>query len=531
MPDSPYTPGPFLHAERNSALRPNPRQDRHWPDSWVSYPSRNLRALSRLARSLRFQSTTQTPKSPLSWLTSSCNLGSIPMEIQANTRVALSPTRGEAMVAKGKSPPSPSSLSRPHLATLRSLPLLLLAAFLFSLHSSTALVSTDSPNLVNEAPHVSNPSTPLQGPLDFRLEERWRIDSEMPDGSLLFGAVSDVEWDSEGNIYFADYALETVHVFTPEGHHLRSLASKGEGPGEVLSVEDCFVTSQGVGIIEYNRQRITFLNYDGTVAGLWAPAGFGELRVRPLQAVQRDSLFIVACKMLEPLGDRAILHEFLGQFSSAGQLLFQYLEFPHELARDRPFTFDEELIDGQQYFVATAQGEVFASPSYLKYLLLHFDIDGRLTKTFGRTYEHVRRSAAQVQDIQSLLQAEHVNYRNAVCVASPYERDILRLNMKDNYLWIETSQGWFMSPAGTALTMDIFDMNGHYIRQARFFGELDPWEDVFALGDSCALVITQSMSSISASAAAKSATAGSGSPDDNNAPQMIICYDLVPRED
>lgn len=435
------------------------------------------------------------------------------------------------MVAKGNSLPSPSSFSCPHLATLRSLPVLLLAAFLFSLHSATPLVSTDSPNLGNEAPYVSNPSTPLQGPLDFRLEERWRIESEMPDGSLLFGAVSDVEWDSDGNIYLADYALETVHVFTPEGHYLRSLASKGEGPGEVLSVEDCFVTSQGIGIIEYNRQRITFLNYDGTPAGLWAPAGFGQLRVRPLQAVQRDSLFIVACKMLEPLGDRAILHEFLGQFSSAGQLLFKYLEFPHELARDRPFTFDEEMIDGQQYFVVTAKGEVFASPSHLAYLLLHFDIDGNLTKTFGRIYEHVRRSAVQVQDIQSLLQAEHVNYRNALCVASPYERDILKLNMKDNYLWIETSQGWFMNPAGTALTMDVFDMNGRYIRQARFFGELDPWQDVFALGDSCALVITQSMSSISASAAAKSATAGSGSQDDDNAPQVIICYDLVPLED
>jgi len=397
------------------------------------------------------------------------------------------------------------------------------------LATTTFAVPHELATNTDTASYIENPETPSQAPLAFELKERWRLESEAPDGELVFGAIGDVEWDTFGNIYLADYALNTIHVLAHDGRYLRSLAAHGEGPGEVLSVEDCFLTEEGsIGIIEYNRQRITFLTADGHPADTWTPAGFGQLHVRPLQAQQHGSSFVVACRMLEPSGNQAVLHEFLGQFTSTGELLFKYVAFSHLLDRTQDLRFDEESLNGQRCFVVAANGDVFLSPSFLEYSVLHFNAAGTLLNRFGRTYDHFKRPQAEKDRMQTIIQAEYANYRNAIAVASDYERDIMQLNIHDNALWIETSQGWLSNPPGVALTMDIFDFGGHFKRQARFLGTIDSWEDSFALGDSCAILITQNVASQAASIAAKASYSEDSLALNNIDAQIVICFDLVP---
>ena len=49
---------------------------------------------------------------------------------------------------------------------------------------------------------------------------------------IIFGRITDLDVDSEGTIYVADYEYHTIRRFTAGGDSLNSIGRKGEGPGE-----------------------------------------------------------------------------------------------------------------------------------------------------------------------------------------------------------------------------------------------------------------------------------------------------------
>ena len=52
-------------------------------------------------------------------------------------------------------------------------------------------------------------------------------------GPELFGDVRDIEVDSLGRIYVLDSQAGEIRVFEANGTHLRTIARRGEGPGEL----------------------------------------------------------------------------------------------------------------------------------------------------------------------------------------------------------------------------------------------------------------------------------------------------------
>ena len=56
---------------------------------------------------------------------------------------------------------------------------------------------------------------------------------EGDDPNLIFGDIRGVQAASDGTIYVLDYQSTEVRAYDPEGRYLRTVARKGEGPGEI----------------------------------------------------------------------------------------------------------------------------------------------------------------------------------------------------------------------------------------------------------------------------------------------------------
>ena len=78
--------------------------------------------------------------------------------------------------------------------------------------------------------HVMNGTVPREGTRVLKLEELWRVGGA--DDETIFGLLTQVLGDEDGNVYLLDAQLHQVFVYSPEGHLIRSLFREGEGPGE-----------------------------------------------------------------------------------------------------------------------------------------------------------------------------------------------------------------------------------------------------------------------------------------------------------
>ncbi len=64
------------------------------------------------------------------------------------------------------------------------------------------------------------------------LTEGFRIGDEAAGDTLLFGAVTQVSADSEGQVYVVESPFNGIHVFSAIGDHITSIGRLGAGPGE-----------------------------------------------------------------------------------------------------------------------------------------------------------------------------------------------------------------------------------------------------------------------------------------------------------
>jgi len=82
------------------------------------------------------------------------------------------------------------------------------------------------------------------------------------DENLMFGSVSDIQLDSEENIYILDGKDYRIQIFNPQGEFLRSISiQKGQGPEEVSMLLGFAVHPDGL-ISLYDRGGGKVLNFD-----------------------------------------------------------------------------------------------------------------------------------------------------------------------------------------------------------------------------------------------------------------------------
>lgn len=75
------------------------------------------------------------------------------------------------------------------------------------------------------------------------LTEAFRVGDEAAGDTMLFGAVTQVSADSEGQVYVVESPFNGIHVFSAIGDHIKSIGRLGAGPGEFQNAPQIYVGS------------------------------------------------------------------------------------------------------------------------------------------------------------------------------------------------------------------------------------------------------------------------------------------------
>lgn len=116
---------------------------------------------------------------------------------------------------------------------------------------------------------VANPEEGVWGPGDeWTFEEELRIGALEGDPQYQFGQVASLTVDSDGQIYVMDLQAQHIQVYSPEGEYVRTIGSRGGGPGEML--QGVFVL-MGPGdtilVPDIQNQRVNRYAPDGSSLG------------------------------------------------------------------------------------------------------------------------------------------------------------------------------------------------------------------------------------------------------------------------
>lgn len=153
---------------------------------------------------------------------------------------------------------------------------------------------------------VANPTSPLwQDSERWRLEEDLRIGTIEGDGPETFGRIAALAVDGRGRIHVLDQRAREVRVFGPDGAHVRTVGSSGEGPGELRNPFGLTVGSDDtIWIVDPGNARYTVFDSTGRLGGVHRrPIGFFSVPW-PGGFDEDGSLFDVA---LTPAGEPTLV--------------------------------------------------------------------------------------------------------------------------------------------------------------------------------------------------------------------------------
>ena len=85
---------------------------------------------------------------------------------------------------------------------------------------------------------TKNPAKAPKGVETLELEEVWRAGG-YDDEEVLFGVITDIIADEDGNFYLLDSQLNEIQVYSPDGVYQRTIGREGEGPENFGRLSTC----------------------------------------------------------------------------------------------------------------------------------------------------------------------------------------------------------------------------------------------------------------------------------------------------
>lgn len=112
---------------------------------------------------------------------------------------------------------------------------------------------------------VKNPEEPIYREDVLNLEEDLSIGASEGGDEYIFSRIGNLDVDKNGNIYAIDTSSAHIRVFDSNGHYLRAIGRKGQGPGEMQMPGFVQATSQNeIAVFDFLTQRLVFFSPDGT---------------------------------------------------------------------------------------------------------------------------------------------------------------------------------------------------------------------------------------------------------------------------
>jgi hypothetical protein len=373
--------------------------------------------------------------------------------------------------------------------------------------------------------HVLNPATPASAPSVLDLKELWRVGGDEEE-EYLFGVLTQIASDEEGNIYLLDAQLNQVLVFSPDGEYLKSIGREGEGPGEFRRPSDMFVTVDGnVAVIQRMPGKVILLTADGDPAGTFnvpqpedggmqmfsggAPTDAGAVLWISRFARKEASFETVAM---------------LVAIDKEGNQTASYAEKRDTRDLAKLVLDEKKMFMGALVWNASEDGRVYTSEDFDAYHINVWNADGTLDRVIEREYTHRQRSEEEIEIFTPRVMIRRGNQVQSPEVkTSETDRDVQQIFPRaDGSIWVLSSHGAFDASDGEIAAVDVFDGTGKFTGQIVFKGEGDYLDDGLHIVGDRLYVVTGLRS-------ARRAMFGAGeeSEDEEEAePMGVICYDI-----
>jgi len=357
------------------------------------------------------------------------------------------------------------------------------------------------------------------------LAQLWEVGAD-EDGEVLFGVISGLAVDGEGNVYVLDRQLTEVSRFSPEGEYLGPVGREGEGPGEYRRIGDVFVSAPGeIGVVQRMPGRIVTLAADGTPGSeIHMPDAFDSAPAYFFGATMAGQDLVLSARQLRRESEGVSMTSSLVRIAPDGHEICRMTERTE--LRDMSTFIVEEQSNAPVIWDTDVAGSVYVSDTFDDWRINVFSAAGDLERTIQREYAHRQRSDEEMElntPRMAIRRRGGGERREATGVPSPIDRDIQAMYCRpDGSLWVLGSGGTFDQPEGTIATFDVFDASGEFQHQVELRGEGSFVDDgLYIVGDR--VFVARGLR------AALRAERGDGDEDADAyaEPMSVACYELI----
>ncbi len=421
------------------------------------------------------------------------------------------------------------------LLRMRPVPLILILLLLPALGSAATWQGRSE--TVDGVEQVHNPSQPFGGTQELEPRQLWHLgaDEDAPDEEL-FGFITEILTDEQGNSYFLDAQLNQIHVFGADGDFLRVIGRNGEGPGEFSNARQIFFLPENrLGVAQMMPSRIAVMDREGNgFSDLPLP---GEPSMMRMVENVRSAGDRCVISIMTPLmtAEQMALHKTLQAVDPDGEILATYrkIEEKMEGGAMRITLGGGDGDDFSGNWNIDDAGRVYTAPLRDQYLIRVYDSKGPLARVIHRDYESRKRTRDEIAeikegfgDIPEGMPSPEIN---------AYDRDIDSfLTRPGGELWVFSSRNQAAAEAGQLGPFDVFDAQGHFVKQLTLKVDFDPERDTFNLNGDRLYIVKEALG---ASATFQGGGAGMnmeirmGASEDEEeegegAPLSVICYEL-----
>jgi hypothetical protein len=350
--------------------------------------------------------------------------------------------------------------------------------------------------------HVMNPQVSMAKPATIELEEAWRIGGE--DDEELFGVITSIISDDDGNVYMLDAQLNEIKVYDADGEWLRNIGREGEGPGEFRGAFSMFQVPGGnIGVLQTFPSKIVVLTPEGDPAGEYPipePNGDEGFRVLFGARYAGDNLAMVYA-FNQPTQTGFTQKNILALVDSKGTTEIRLHDQSSTMDAANAKITEKGWDTFRNRWTAAPDGRAFSCLTLGEYAITVWSADGKVDRVIHRDYpEHVRSEAER----ERILDIYKGFTRQIPIPGIKFEiedtfNQVQQINARaDGTLWVQTSRGANGLDEGTIGIFDVFDKQGRLSRQLTLKGEGDPLNDGYFFVKDRLYVVTDFLSAMMA---------------------------------
>ncbi len=371
---------------------------------------------------------------------------------------------------------------------------------------------------------IMNPAESRAKAETIELEEAWRVGGD--DDDVLFGVVTDVIADREGNFYLLDAQLSEIQVYSPGGEHLRTIGREGEGPGEFRGAFNLLLLPSGnIGVLQAFPSKIVGLTPQGEPADAFSLPETEGAGFKVLFAAQNagDDLAVVY-GFNQPSEAGFVQTSVLSLFDAAGGKERRLHSQDSGMDAANPVIAEVEWDAFRNRWSAGPDGRVYSAVEFGQYSIHVWNPDGKLAHVIRREYPPHARTDAHRERVMGIYKGftRQIPIPNIKYEIEDTWNPVVSLNARDDgTLWVMTSTGNIDQPEGVVGGYDVFDEKGRFARRVTFKGEGDPTVDGQFFVKDRLFVVTDWLNALMA---LQGGAPAEGESDEDAEPMEIISY-------